>query len=87
VRRLGTTAGNYGWDNQVLVRVRVRVRLTPNPNPNPMVPPHPNPNPNHGWDNQIMVKGAYNKEDTLFNWLQLVSTNCVRYVEDIPKVS
>jgi hypothetical protein len=75
VRRLGTTAGNYGWDNQVLVRVRVRVRLTPNPNPN------------HGWDNQIMVKGAYNKEDTLFNWLQLVSTNCVRYVEDIPKVS
>ena len=40
----------------------------------------------HGWGNQVLVKGAYKKEDTLFNWLQLVSTNCVRYVEDIPKV-
>ena len=34
----------------------------------------------------MLVKGAYKKEDTLFNWLQIVSTNCVRYVEDIPSV-
>jgi len=34
----------------------------------------------------VLVKGAYKKEDTLFNWLQIVSTNCVRYVEDIPLV-
>ena len=36
-----------------------------------------------GWDNHVLVKGAYKKEDTLFNWLQIVATNCVRYVEDI----
>ena len=42
---------------------------------------------NHGWDNQVLVTGGYKKEDTLFNWIQLISTNCVRYVEDIPKVS
>ena len=39
-----------------------------------------------GWDHHVLVKGAYKKEDTLFNWLQIVSTNCVRYVEDIPLV-
>ena len=23
----------------------------------------------HGWDNHVLVKGAYKKEDTFFNWL------------------